>query len=180
MKKQNKTALIYVRAASREMEQSEASLQEQAEACRNYCKKNNLDVLMEITECASGSALFNSGLIDQIKLIVTSKYHIDAFVTHDISRISRDSSVINKFIKDVEKLSIQLHLVKDNPSTELSMAMTKIHSEALSKKIKAGIKRKKKEKEKIRTTNFTAKGRNGKKYKYQTKVVKPAITRQIN
>ena len=180
MKKQNRTALVYVRAASQEMEQSEASIQEQAEACRNYCKKNNLDVLVEITEHDSGLALFDFGLTKQIKLIVTNRHDIDAFVTHDISRISRNSAVVNKFMKDMEKLGLQLHLVKDNPRAELSMAIAKSYSEELSRRVKAGIERKKQEQEKNRTVRFIAKGRNGKKYKCQTTMVKPTITRQIN
>lgn len=175
--KQNKKAIIYVRTASDE--QVCTGAQEQTKQCHKYCEVHKLDVKIEITEFGSGSAMYNSGLTEQIKQLVKNQNDIDAVVIHDISRISRSAAVMKKFMNDMKKLDIQLHVVKENRNAELSMAFANAHSEALSKKIKAGIERKKKQQEKNRIVTFTAKGRNGKKYECETKVLKTNIYQRL-
>lgn len=178
--KQNTKAIIYVRANSRNLDKSETTTQSQVEKCRKYCKANNIEALMEMTEFGSGSEMYNSGLTEQIKHASENHQGLDAVVTHDISRISRHPAVINKFMKDLKKLGVKLYLVKENLPTELAMTMAKMQSKQLSDRIKAGIDRKMMEQDSNRMVRFTAKGRDGKKFKYQKEVVKQTVTRRIN
>jgi DNA invertase Pin-like site-specific DNA recombinase len=178
--KQNTKAIIYARSAGGNAKPGELTAQDQVEAMRKYCKANNIEAVMEITEFGSGSEMYNSGLTEQIKYASKNQHSCDVVVTHDISRISRNPAVINKFMKELKKLGVQLHLVKENLPTELAMTMAKMQSKQLSDRIKAGINRKKQEQDSNRMVRFTAKGRNGKKFKYQKEVVKQTVTRRIN
>lgn len=170
MKKENMKVIIYARSASpQQNENMHRSLEQQVKACHEYCNQNNLDALMEIRELGSGSACMNTGLAEYLQHVKDTQYNISGIVVADITRVSRDPKTHIAFMQKLEKLDIVLHVASETLMTQMIHAMALAERQNMSKKIKAGIARKKMTQGKI--VKFTAKGRNGKQHTYEKEVI---------
>jgi site-specific DNA recombinase len=81
-------AILYVRVSTEEQAKNGFSLKQQLEALRRYCKENNIEIVAEFEDRASGAYLDRPGL-DTLRDVVSSG-GIDIVLSQDRDRFSRE------------------------------------------------------------------------------------------
>jgi site-specific DNA recombinase len=81
-------AILYIRVSTDEQAISGFSLRQQAEALRLYCKENNIEIVAEFEDRASGASLDRPGL-DALRDVVAGG-GIDLVLSQDRDRFSRE------------------------------------------------------------------------------------------
>jgi len=126
-----KKAIIYVRTS---VNQTDEAKQVQIEALKKYCGNNGLQVSLTISNVGAGS-------VDELKRFVKNSDH---FVVTGLDRISRDPDKCKTFCQFLEDNDIELHVVQTTDvNSTLKELLAKTDAEVRSKKIKAGLARKK-------------------------------------
>lgn len=156
-----KNVIIYARVACEEQGAgSEQAYQEQLQSCRDYCEKNELNVVMEMRVFGPAAIEQSNGLLEYVEKVGTKEYALYGIVVTDYTRISRNQTELTTFKRGLKRLKLNLYQVDESLVSSLVDGSGAAHSEALGRAVKAGIARKKE------MVEFSAKGKNGKPYRY--------------
>lgn len=146
----NCTAIIYCRVSTQNQTFG-SSLETQMEAGTNYCTNNNFKIIDIVNEVCSAKEMHKQEKLIQL---INSNYNINIII-YDPSRISRNIGDFGQLLHICESKKIILHFVSDNLITNNSNDIKKILSlvydseieiKTLSKRVKASIERRKKNK----------------------------------
>jgi DNA invertase Pin-like site-specific DNA recombinase len=134
-------AILYARVASDTLPNSEMALENQITTMRQYAEKNNLQVVEVIKEVERSKK--NLASVKEFAEVIKQSGGTHLLITN-LDRITRNSKLYLKFCKYLEKDSITLHQTEESTfMSNMQSCMAKFESEVLSKRIKAGIARKK-------------------------------------
>lgn len=90
-----KRAILYARVSTSDHDQRTET---QEREMRNYCDKNNIEVVAYYCDEKTGTTLLRKGLMTALMHIRMSDVHIDYLMVYDQSRLTRDEAT-----KDVKK-----------------------------------------------------------------------------
>lgn len=109
-----KNAIIYCRSSSLKQNQyNHNSLEMQTFICREYCHKNQINVISLVTEICSATSIAN-----QKKLLNIINTHSNInLIIYDASRFSRNILEGIQLLNDCKNKNINIHNVKDNYTT---------------------------------------------------------------
>lgn len=110
-KKINKKAAIYIRVSSK-IQQENLSLDMQLYKCKEYCKKNDLEIVKTYCDVESGGNDDREEFNKLLSIIPEKKF--DFVVVYEISRISRKMSTGAKFFEELERYQIGFISLKEN------------------------------------------------------------------
>lgn len=111
MEKTNKKAVIYIRVSSK-IQQENLSLDMQLFKCKEYCQKNNFDIIEIFCDVESGGHDDREQFNKLLSIISEKKF--DFVVVYEISRISRKMSTGAKFFEELERYQIGFISLKEN------------------------------------------------------------------
>ena len=147
MKTTKRNAILYARVST-DTQSGKQALKKQLKELRQHCKKNKLQVVAELSEVKSGIQDTES-LQTMVTQTVVDSAPIHVLVTTDLGRICRTASTCRQFCEYLEAQNIDLRLTHTGPGLTESITVNLAKQDSLerSRRIKAGIARKKQEKQ---------------------------------
>lgn len=142
-------AVIYAKCSSNNT--TEKSIENQIKACKEYAKKNNYKIVNIYKDGENSRIAFQ-------KMIADSKSKkFQAIIIYQLDRFARNRYDLANYQYKLKKNGVKIISTRENLSEDPSKILlesvlesfAEYYSQELSQRIKAGIARKKKEKEKI-------------------------------
>ena len=148
-----KKTVIYSRATSQDQAKAGYSFELQREELRKYAKENNLEIAKEFSDVASASKSNRPGFNEMLEYLDGSKDCKTILVTK-IDRLCGNAETYG----ELENYSvISVAEGSDKRIHQFSIAMATQHSKHMSERIKAGMQKRKEEKEKEINMNLLEK-----------------------
>ena len=143
-------AIIYTRCSTKKQnEDNNMSLETQVCICNDYCIRNNMIVGEVIREVVGGHNIMKQFKMKQSLITMLDSYTNMNIIIADPSRLSRNVSNADMFLKECTKRNIILHFVRDNLTSNSYQDCKKIlsivydatiESNVISKRITSSIK----------------------------------------
>ena len=143
-------AIIYTRCSTKKQnEDNNMSLETQVCICNDYCIRNNMIVGEVIREVVGGHNIMKQFKMKQSLITMLDSYTNMNIIIADPSRLSRNVSNADMFVKECTKRNIILHFVRDNLTSNSYQDCKKIlsivydatiESNVISKRITSSIK----------------------------------------
>lgn len=105
---QQQTAILYARLARKQTAIRDMALQVQEESLRQYCKENNIKVMVTYHDIASGNSFDRLAFIELLHFAECNRGKINLLLITEWSRFSRDASEAISMERKLNEMGISV------------------------------------------------------------------------
>ena len=107
-----KTAVLYRRVSTTEQKDYGMSLSNQSEQLRNFCNRNNIEVVQDFEEDYSAKDFNRPVFSELLKFVAQNKNRIDYLLINNWDRFSRNTLDLLQVIEKFKRMRVSLHFTE--------------------------------------------------------------------